>query len=244
MNVNGSVFLSKAEKPAYRSTFRGEVGLAGAFIGSNLECDGGTFDNQGKIAIRADRIKVIGAVYLRNQFSSKGAVRLLNAQMNVLDCSSGTFDGDGKIALIAQGAIITDLASFDGAVFQSDDSQVRGLTTGVVTFRASKLTLLDLRYATIRRALRLKRIVDPQQSSWDFRNASAGSVDDDQKSWPNSGSLFVDGFSYEGFGSVVTESQDDPDSCPRDLKSRLLWIKLDTRNPTHAYKRSEEHTSE
>ena len=235
MNVNGSVFLSKAEKSA-RSTFKGEVGLAGAFIGSNLECDRGTFHNQGKIAIRADRIKVIGAVYLRNQFSSKGAVRFLNAQMDVFDCSSGTFDGDGKIALIAQGATITDLASFDGAVFQSGDAQFRGLTTGDVTFRASKLTLLDLRYATIRRALRLKRIVDPQQSSWDFRNASAGSVDDDQNSWPNPGSLFVDGFSYEGFGSVVTESQDAPDNCPRDLKSRLLWIRLDTRNPTYAYK--------
>jgi hypothetical protein len=235
MNVNGGVFLSRAEKPA-QSTFKGEVGLAGAFIGSNLECDGGTFHNQDKIAIRADRIKVIGAVYLRNQFSSKGAVRFLNAQMDVFDCGNGTFDGDGTIALIAQDATITKLANFDGAVFQRGDAQFRGLTTGDVIFRASKLTLLDLRYATIRRALRLKRIVDPQQSSWDFRNASAGSIDDDQKSWPNPGGLFVDGFSYDGFGTVVVDSQGDPDNCPRDLKSRLVWITLDTRNSTHAYK--------
>jgi len=235
MKVNGSVFLSKAEKSA-RSTFKGEVGLAGAFIGSNLECDGGTFHNQGNIAIRADRIEVIGAIYLRNQFSCKGAVRFLNAQMDVLDCGSGTFDGDGVIALIAQDATITKLANFNGAVFQNGDAQFRGLTTGDMTFRGTKLTLLDLRYATIRRALLLKRIVDPQQSSWDFRNASAGSVDDDQKSWPNPGSLFVDGFNYEGFGNAVTDSLDDPDNCPRDLKSRLVWVTLDTRNPTHAYK--------
>ena len=114
--------------------------------------------------------------------------------------------------------------------------QLRGITVGDLTFRAGKFTSVDLRYATIHRELRLKRIIDPQYSVWDLRNASAGFVDDDRESWPNPGNFFVDGFSYERFGSVSTDSQGDSASCPIDLNSRLHWIKLDTLNPPQAYK--------
>jgi len=233
IRVNGSVFLSK---PGHGSTFKGEVGLASAFVGSNLECDDSKFENPGLFAIRADRLTVVGSVFLRGKFSSKGAVRLLNAQMGVLDCTGGTFDGDGKIALTAEAATISGYAVFEGIVIKGGAALLRGVVTGDVTFRAAELTFVDLRYATIRRALRSKRIVNPQHSRWDLRNASADSIDDDEESWPNPGNLLLDGFTYDRLGSVTSDYQDDSAICPTNLKARLGWLKLDTSNPPRAYK--------
>ncbi len=45
--------------------------FAGAEIGSNLECDGGTFENPGSNAIVADRARVHGSVFLRDGFVAK-----------------------------------------------------------------------------------------------------------------------------------------------------------------------------
>jgi hypothetical protein len=234
IKVNGSIFLSKPNQP---SRFIGEVGLAGAFVGSNLECDNGTFENPGKIAIRGDRLTVIGSVYLRNRFSSKGMIRLLNARMDVLDCAGGTFEGDGEVAISAEGAAITGYAVFESTVVRGGAVQLRGLTAGDVTFRSAELTSVDLRYAAIRRTLRSKRIrmVEPQ-SSWDLRNATAGSIDDDKDSWPGSGLLLLDGFTYERFGSAISDPKDDPAACPTDFKLRRHWLELDTSHPPVAYK--------
>jgi hypothetical protein len=200
IRLNGSIFLSK---PSLGSTFKGEVGLAGAFVGSNLECDDSSFENPSGFAIRADRITVIGSVYLRNKFASKGAVRFPNAQMGLFDCSGGKFEGDGDTALNAEEATISGCALFDGAVI-----------VGAV----------KLGYATIRRAFLIKRIVNPQHSRWDLRNASADSLDDDDGGWPSPGNLLLDGFTYQRFGSVT------------EFKSRLRWLELDTSNPPRAYR--------
>jgi hypothetical protein len=231
IRVNGSIWLSK---PDYGSVFKGEVGLGSAFVGSNLECDDSKFENPGLFAIRADGITVDGSVFLRGKFSSKGAVRLLNAQMRVLDCTAGTFEGDGKIALIAEEATISGKAVFDEAVIKGGAALLRSVAAGDVSFRAAELTSVDLRYATIQRALRLKSIVNPQHSRWDLRNASVDSLDDDGKSWPNPGNLRLDGFSYERFGSP--DFQDDSTTLPPDLEARLGWLRLDTSNPPRAYR--------
>jgi len=239
IRVNGSIWLSK---PGHGSTFSGEVGLASAFVGSNLECDDSKFENPGQTAFRADHITVVGSVFLRKQFSSRGAVRLLNAQMGVLDCSEGTFEGydktaqgNDKAALCAECATISGYAVFDRAVIRCGTVQLRAVTAGDMTFRETEVTSVDLRYATIRRELRLKKIVNPQHSCWDLRKASADSVDDDGKSWPNPGNLLLDGFTYERFGSVISDYQDDSATCPTDLKARLNWLKRDTFNPPWAY---------
>jgi hypothetical protein len=231
IRVNGSIWLSK---PGHGSVFKGEVGLGSAFVGSNLECDDSKFENPGLFAIRADGITVVGSVFLRGKFSSKGAVRLLNAKMRVLDCTAGTFEGDGKIALIAEEATISGKAIFEEAVIKGGAALLRSVAAGDISFRAAELTSVDLRYATIHRALRLKNIVNPQHSRWDLRNASVDSLDDDGKSWPNPGNLRLDGFSYERFGSL--DFQDDSATLRPDLKARLGWLRLDTSNPPRAYR--------
>ncbi len=235
IKVNGSIFLSK---PRLGSRFVGEVGLAGALIGSNLECDNSIFENPGGIAIRADRIKVVGAAYLRNGFSAKGSARLLNGQMDVLDCTGGKFEGDGETALTVEAGTISGSCNFEGTVARGGAIQLRGVTAGDVTFRAAELGAIDLRYATIRRALRIKRIrfVDMEGTALDMRNATIDSIDDDRTSWPEKGRLSLDGLKFDRFGSVTSNVQEDVNTCPTDWRSRLDWLQLDNKKPSQPYK--------
>ena len=69
-------------------TAEGEVRLAGAQVGGNLECAGGFFKNPAikhgpasGTALNADGINVGGAVNLRRGFAAEGKVRLLGAQV-------------------------------------------------------------------------------------------------------------------------------------------------------------------
>lgn len=235
IKVNGGMFL-------HRSSFTGEVGLAGASIGSNLECDGSTFEypfdahGDNKFAIRADRITVSGAVFLRHGFSSRGSVRLLNAKVGTLDCTQAAIEGDGRNGFNSENATIVGHAVFDNFTIQNGGVDLRGLTADDVSFRGATLTTVDLRFATIRRALRIKQIANPGQSLWDLRNASAGSIDDDESSWPASGRLFIDGFIYQGIGSVSVEPPDDSSKAPLDFRARKRWIDLDTSDRPQAYR--------
>ena len=237
IKVSGGMFLRG-------SVFRGEVGLAGACIGSNLECDGGTFENPfsnqdgSRYAIRADRITVNGGIFLRHQFSSKGSVRFINAKIGMLDCTNATIEGDGKNGFNAEAATIFGHAVFDNFVIQQGGVECRGLTADDVSFRGAKLTTADLRYTIIRRALRIKQLVDVGQSLWDLRNASVGSLDDDEKSWPQPGRLFIDGFTYQGLGSVSVERPGESSEAPLAFELRQRWIGLDTSRPRrpHAYR--------
>jgi hypothetical protein len=235
INVNGSMFLRG-------SSFKGEVGLAGAFIGSNLECDGGTFENpfnipdRERLAIRADRLTVNGGVFLRYQFSAKGAVRLINASIGTLDCTAASIEGDGKTGFNAEGATIAGYAVFDNFTVLNGGVELRVLTAGDVTFRAAKLTTVDLRFATIRRALRFKQIQDAANSTWVLQNASVGSLDDDEESWPPRGRLFIDGFEYQGFGSPPFDRPGESFQAPPDFRLRKQWIERDTFRPPHAYR--------
>lgn len=235
IKVNGGMFL-------HRSSFTGEVGLAGASIGSNLECDGSTFEypfdahGENKFAIRADRITVSGSIFLRHGFSSKGSVRLLNAKVGTLDCTQATIVGDGRNGFNAENATIVGHAVFDNFKIQNGGVDLRGLTADDVSFRGATLTTVDLRFAAIRRALRIKQIANPGQSLWDLRNASAGSLDDDENAWPAPGCLFIDGFTYQGFGSVSVEPPGDSSKSPTDFKSRKKWLELDTSYPAHAFR--------
>jgi hypothetical protein len=69
----------------------GEVRLASATIGGDLDCDGGEFANRDAIALACDSIKVGGRVFLRDGFHATGAVRFMRAKLGMLACERGTF---------------------------------------------------------------------------------------------------------------------------------------------------------
>lgn len=235
IKVNGSMFLRG-------SVFRGEVGLAGAHIGSNLECDGSTFENPfsnqdgSRYAIRADRITVNGGMFLRYQFSCKGAVRILNANLGTLDCTDSAIEGDGKNGFNAEAATISGYAVFDNFRILNGGVGLRAINAGDVTFRGAQLTTVDLRFAAIRRTFRLINSVNAENPLWDLRNASTIAVEDDKESWPAPGRFRIDGFTYQCFGGVSAELPGESSIVPIDFRSRKQWIDSDPLRPPHAYR--------
>jgi hypothetical protein len=208
-NVKGSVVL--------REGFRaeGEVRLLGAQIGINLDCSGGTFKNPGGNALTADGANVKGSVVLREGFRAEGAVRLLGAQIGGdLACRGGIFRNPGKDALCADGANVK------GEVFLSDrlsaEGEVRLLGAqieGDLDCRGGRLSEVTAQNAAISGTLFWQGV---EATSLDLINASAGSLVDDEKSWPAKGNLFLDGFVYGHISG----------NRPRDAKTRLRWLAL------------------
>lgn len=222
IKVNGSVFLSSS---ASGSRFCGEVGFASAWIGSNLECDGGSFENPGKFAIRADRVTAVGSIFLRHGFSADGAVRLLNAKIEILDCTRGSFRGDGLTALNAEGATISGLACFDRSAASRGGMQLRGINAEDISCFGAELDSIDLRQANIHRVFRWREIIGPEETTLDLRNAIIGAIEDAKASWPSLGYFHTEGLVYEGFTN-----------CSNDIHLRLQWIERDLSRSPLAYK--------
>ncbi|OAN48877.1 hypothetical protein A6A05_02515 [Magnetospirillum moscoviense] len=70
-----------------RSTVKGRVYLIGADIGGSLECSGSYLDGGDEPALRADMLKVAGAIFLRNGFRANGALVLDRAHVGALNDS-------------------------------------------------------------------------------------------------------------------------------------------------------------
>lgn len=206
--VTGSVFL--------RNGFRaqGIVRLLNTQIGGNLECDRGAFINPPKknfpgsgIALYADGISIEGSVFLRNGFRAEGEVRLLGAQIGgTLECQDGAFINplkkkpDGSTLEASGWALSANRARVKGKVFLSDSFEAEGT--------------IDLRGARTEDALNcLKGIF--KAATLDLRDASAHSIMDDDKSWPNQGNLYLDGLVYERISEGPTEA-----------RTRLRWLEL------------------
>ncbi len=106
LNANGatitaSVFLRNGFKAV------GEVNLRGVSIGGQLNCSGGEFSNQGKIAISADAAKIAADVFLRNGFKAEGEVILRGASIGgQLSCIGGEFLNEEGVAIDANAAKI------------------------------------------------------------------------------------------------------------------------------------------
>jgi len=99
--IKGSVFLRTYGGSKAGSSFSsyGEVNLVIAEIGGNLECDGGSFINQGSMALTANSAAIGGNVFLRNGFVAVGEVNFVGATIrNVIQCENGTF-GDVDLHL-------------------------------------------------------------------------------------------------------------------------------------------------
>lgn len=81
ISVGGSLFLTN------KFDAKGEVRLARASIGNNLDCGDGAFNNPGGTALSAIGVDVKGDVFLRQGFSAEGTVNLSRASISgVLDC--------------------------------------------------------------------------------------------------------------------------------------------------------------
>lgn len=74
-HIGGSLLLDE------RFCAKGEVRLMGAVITGQLDCSGGTFENENGYALNADGVRVWGDLILEEKFCAKGEVRFLGADI-------------------------------------------------------------------------------------------------------------------------------------------------------------------
>ena len=189
MTVKGSVFLRNGFKA------NGVVRFPVATIGRNFVCEDGNFINEDGDAILADGMTVKGSVFLRNGFKANGVVRFPGAVIGGnFDCEKGEFINKGDRAISADGMDVK------SNVYLRDGFKAEG-----------RVSLVE---ATVGGLFFWSDVNLPEKTILDLRNAKAGVLCDDEKSWPAKGNLFLDGFVYENI----------EDSAPKDAKSRIEWL--------------------
>ncbi len=219
INVKGSVFLRNG------FSAEGQVYLIGAQIGGKLDCEAGTFKNppqkdaEGHVvaaagmALDADGIKVQDDIFLRNGFSAEGEVRLIGAQIGgELDCYAGTFknppqkDAEGHAVDGTGEALVANRINVKGSVFLRNGFSAEGQVCLIGAQIGGNLFWLGVR--------------NTRGVTLDLRDASVGAVADDGESWPDPGSLFLDGFNYDRISAG-----------PIDVEPRLKWLALQPKKP-------------
>ncbi|MHC4540734.1 MAG: hypothetical protein ACYS74_13275 [Planctomycetota bacterium] len=189
MKVEGNVYLRNGFKA------EGEVRLLGATIGGNLDCDKGQFINPDGCALAADRSKVEGSVFLR-EANAKGEVCLLGGTIDRnLECNKGQFINPDGHALLAAGLTV------EGNVFLRDGLNVDG-----------KVDFVD---ATVQGYFVWTGVNSPEKVELNLRSTRIGAMQDDEKSWPDRGKLFLQGLIYDEIA----------DGAPSDAKTRIKWLR-------------------
>ncbi|MGA2069959.1 MAG: hypothetical protein ABSG97_01305 [Sedimentisphaerales bacterium] len=191
MNVKGSVFLRDGFKA------NGEVSFSAVSIGRQFSCINGEFININKDgrAISADEIYVNGDVLLKDSFKANGEVCFTGAKIDgTFDCANGEFVNKGGRAISADGMNVK------VAVFLRNSFKAEGL--------------ISLMGATVGEHFFWKDVNLIKETKLDLRNAKTRVLNDDEKSWPDEGNLFLDGFVYEDIG----------DKSPKDAIKRIDWL--------------------
>jgi hypothetical protein len=112
VTVRGDVRVDKLDGGT-AFTAEGGVGFAAAQVGGQLSCTGGSFSNQGGVALSAAGAKVGGDAILGGGFSAAGGVDLSDTQIGgQLSCVGGNFANQGGTALAAAGGKIGGSAYF------------------------------------------------------------------------------------------------------------------------------------
>jgi hypothetical protein len=110
---------------------KGRVSLAGAVIGGQLVCDGGSFENTEGDALNAHDLEVKGGVFFADGFAAKGGVNLSGAVIGgQFDCGEGSFENAEGYALNALGIKIKGDAIFNNAFAAKGEVDLGGAVIG------------------------------------------------------------------------------------------------------------------
>jgi hypothetical protein len=206
IQVARSIFLHKI-------SVEGELRLLGAKIGDSLECMDGSLNNPSSVALIGDRLDVGGTVFLNQRFSTDGEIRLTGAQIGSnFDCAGGTFKNTGKNAIFADKVNIRGHVFFRRGFSSEGDVVLFGAQiAGGLDCSEGRFSAIDLRTATVAGIFRWVCVRSINGTRLDLRNASVGSIADDETSWPTN--LELDGFIY----ARISEG-------PTSASARLKWL--------------------
>lgn len=234
--VKGAVLL----RDGFRAT--SEVRMLRARIGADLDCEAGSFsgsknpsDDYLSPALDVEGVTVGGSIYLRHGFRADGSVVLLGARIGLnLDCIGGEFNKAPREKLSGTGeSLEADLAIIEGSALLSDGF----LATGLVRFISSRIggdlrctnasfqSGLVVERATINGTLYWRENKIQRNTQLDLMNTTAGSLCDDEASWPTAGNLQLHGFIY---GRISLSS-------PREVEARLDWLRRLNQFSTQPY---------
>ena len=147
IRVSGNVLLT-------RSSATGKVLFRRARIGGELNCNSGTLENPGKLALSCAGARIDGTLYLGEVFGAKGEVDLRSCTIaGSLTCQRGLFHNPGGNALSLDGAIIERFlyfrrATVDGCV-SLVGTRAGALCDDVRSWEGATLRLNGFRYDRI-----------------------------------------------------------------------------------------------
>ena len=169
-------------------------------------------------SIDADHSKVRGDLDL--ELGRYGSINLFRAEISGnLDFSSSQLLGEPPVA--------AQLVTVNGEIVLHDGVKTAGLIDLRLARIAQALTVNQARFvgkrknglnaerATIGGTLYWVDISKTRQTELDLSGAHAAALWDDERSWPNPGNLYLDGFVYDAFAGG-----------PGDGDARLRWLRL------------------
>jgi hypothetical protein len=228
-------------------TADGEVRLIAAQIGT-LNCEGSSFSNSGgcsdpseekhiREAIRADRMKVGGGVFFNKGFQADGEVSLNGAFVGGdLSCKGGSFRNLNGYAISAENVTVGQNVLLFGGFTAYGKIELFGAKIGQsLNCYGGVFDFVILNEATIKGLFVWSKIQNANVAELDLRNASVGSLADDEESWPQNGHLRLDGFEYQRISDTPLEedfleaSEESSGKkyeihSPMDAPTRLKWL--------------------
>ncbi|WP_425164526.1 hypothetical protein [Candidatus Binatus sp.] len=220
----------------------GEVAFGNSRIDNDLNCSGGSFTHNKAegtepwaaempaLFLGASRIQ--GPIWLSDGFHANGAVDVNGVTCTDLICSGGRFINPGNLALNAllanvshavalnaygrSGGMEADgLVQFGGAkvggVFRAMGAKFMGKENEPHGFSAPAISVGE--------GFFWQNVELQNGAIFNLNDSSVGGLLDDESSWPQPGRLAIDGFTY---GDIY--------AGPTDARSRLRWIKLESRS--------------
>ena len=217
LEARGVVFLR-----AVRAT--GEVRLLRAWVGSDLSCTNGRFENAGGTAVNADGLEARGGVFLRDVHTT-GEVRLLGARIGGnLECEGGRFENAGgtpvnAVGLEARGDVFLRDVHATGEV-RLLGAQVGGnLECDGGQFENAGGRALDAAGARVAGTL-FWRNGSHATGAINLTAAEIRDINDDAACWPGPGDLLLNRCRYGAFTGMGVSGGD-----------RIRW--LDPESVTH-----------
>jgi hypothetical protein len=192
--IGGDVFLNEQ----FEST--GTICFPGAKITGNLECGGAKLSvAEGTNALTADNAEIGGDVFLNDGFESNGTIRLLGVRIRGdLACADAKLGVNGQPALNADSAEIQGYFFFYRGSESLDEIRLLGAQIGRdLIFLGAKIATVYCHNLHILGDLYWTGIQESKEVFLNLAGVKLRNLHDDQKSWPHSGNLILDGLTYE-----------------------------------------------
>ena len=239
--IHGNLLLKSLKDSDTLNLFRssGSIHLNGTSIEGDVVCTGALIqldpENTQDCALYLDRARIGGSLDLSQDFQANRTIRAVDAVV-------GNFAAFRGVRLTGlQAGLNLNRAHIGGSAFLDSGFEVSGDTnlsnarvTTDLNFNGARVGRIICEGCTINGDLVWTNVEDAQSSrrSLNLSGASIRAFMDDEKSWPEEGSLTADGLTYQSIEMFATQevgkmsSTSLPPSLPFNVNKRIEWLRL------------------